>query len=85
MDKIQAIAARCSKFSGWNLTVKLGRMGGQPVLEFFDPADASSQSRLIVCIGIGRSLTEVYGRMRHWGIDLEEQLVMRDTLLAEIA
>lgn len=89
---IQDIAARCSKFSGWNLTVKLCAPSTgyhshrfQPMLEFFDPDDSSGQSRMVIGISPYNTLTEVYGRMRHWAIDLEEQRVMRDTLLAEIA
>ena len=79
---IQDIAARCSKFSGWNLTFRLGKIGSLPALEFFDPNDNSGQSRLVVGIDAHGLLSEVYGRLRHWGIDMEEQRVMRDALLS---
>jgi hypothetical protein len=86
------IAARCSKFSGWNLKVILDgpavnekHVGNHPVIEFFDPEDRTGQSRLMLHIDRHGLLGEIYGRTAHWGITLEERQVLRDALLAAAA
>jgi hypothetical protein len=85
---IADITARCSKFSGWNLKAVLSgpatnvKHVGNPALEFFDPEDRTGQSRLMLHIDRHGLLGEVYGRMAHWGITLEERQVLQEALLA---
>lgn len=78
------IAARCSKFSGFNLQVKV-EAGAVKTVTFFDPEDTTlgSQSRLVLYAGIGGlSIRESYGRMSHWAITPEEQQVILQELKA---
>ena len=80
---VQDICNRCSKFSGWHLTVTVA----EGVIRFEDPNDTSGHSWLHLYADphLSFGLIEAYGRMRHWGITLEEQMVMRSVLNAEIA
>jgi len=75
---IEDIVARCSKFSGWNLTYVVE--GSK--LSIWDPKDMG-KSRLTVCLMWwegSQVLHEVYGRLRHWAISPEEQMVMVELL-----
>jgi hypothetical protein len=73
---LQDICDRCSRFAGWKLTVRV--KDGQ--IEFSDP-DQTGQSWLFVRLSpSGFSLVEVYGRMKHWAITVEEQAVMKAVL-----
>jgi hypothetical protein len=68
------IVARCSKFSGYNLTWKVEDKGHGKVLIIEDPAHAGP-STLALSLTPGY-LYEVYGRLRHWAITADEQKVM---------
>jgi len=70
---IDSILKRCSKYSGWNLIVTTDVHGN---LWFKDPG-AGGESWLILSLR-GNFLYEVYGRMSHWGISLEEKLAIVD-------
>ena len=75
------IAARCSKFSDFNLRVEVENADVKKVV-FFDPRDTSigSQSRLVLYAGpCGLGIREAYGRMHHWAITPEEeQVILRE-------
>jgi len=71
------IAARCSKFSGWDLQWEIE--GG--AVHFWDPKD-SGKSRLSVSLLFPDSpiLHDRYGRLWHWAITREEQEVIARAL-----
>ena len=73
---IDDIVARCSKFSGWKLEY---RVEAGPVIRIFQDGtpDATCSFGLISGTSL---LSEVYGRLSHWGIDLEEQVVIAQLL-----
>jgi hypothetical protein len=75
---IHDICRRCSKFSGWNLEVKLENGS----LVFDDPLHGGP-SRLILRLHPYGGLRETYGRMWHWGITQEEKAVMEAALKSE--
>ena len=73
---LEQITQRCSGFSGFNLQAIVSR--GQ--IEFVDPNDNSTghQSRLVLGTERpGGRLYEIYGRMHHWGMSLEEKLILK--------
>ena len=77
---VQDICNRCCKFSGWHLTVTVTEM-----IRFADPNDTDGQSWLHLYADphLSFGLIEAEGRMQHWGITLEEQIVMRAALDAK--
>lgn len=82
-NEIAALAAKYAKYSGWKLTAGLRNSRGTWVLDFKDPDDATSQSWLVLALGpMGLGLREVYGRMWHWNVSLEDMDVMKRALLA---
>lgn len=75
------IVSRCSKFSGWSLTWEIEDGAEDGALHIFDPKD-SGKSRLTVSLVFPDRalLRERYGRLRHWAITREEELVMAKAL-----
>lgn len=78
---VQDICNRCSKFSGWHLTVTVT----ERMIRFEDPNGTDGQSWLHLYAHpiLSWGLVEAYGRMSHWGITLQEQIVMRAALDAK--
>ena len=94
-ESIDAIVSRCSKFSGWNLVWVVDRLkDGRPTLDISDPTDETNarnswlslvanqeirdENGSLIAGAIG--LHELYGRMRHWGIDLTERIAIEQYL-----
>jgi len=79
-SKLEAIRVRVAAFSGWNLVVNVEC--GQ--VKFRDPDDVSigRQSWLFVALDKHGCLYEVYGRLRHWGVSLEDRMALREVLEA---
>lgn len=76
------VCARCSKFSGHNLTwsITTGRATGAKLLTIEDKADKSDnlKPRLTVMLALPDSsiLRAIYGRLQQWDVTVEEQTVM---------
>jgi hypothetical protein len=75
---MDALVARCSRYSGFNLEWS---MKGE-VLTIEDKAKGG-QSRLSVTPFLsGNALREVYGRLHHWAVTVEEQNLMLEAIKA---
>jgi hypothetical protein len=72
------IVARCSSFSGYNLGYEIVG-GSDPIIRIEDPAHVG-ESTCVFGLLTEHLLSEIYGRKRHWGIDLEEQIVIAQAL-----
>ena len=72
IQEVDAIVERCSRYSGWVLQWEIKGT----CLDIWDPKDYG-KSYLSVSLGVsGCGLYEVYGRLRHWAITVEEQSVL---------
>ena len=69
-EKVDQIVARCSSFSGYNLQWEVAN----GVLRIEDPQEGGN-STLTLSLTFG-DLREVYGRLRHWAVTVEEQNVL---------
>ena len=73
---IDEVVARCSKYSGFKLEWRIRKC----VLEIEEPGKPQSCLALKLYHPESDVLYEVYGRMRHWGISLEEKTVLAAAL-----
>jgi len=64
---VESITARCSRFSGWNLKWEVE----DGLLRMYDPSNYSRSSLILNKDGV-----EVHGRLRHWGVTLDELKVL---------
>jgi hypothetical protein len=78
---LQDVVDRCSRFSGYRLEYRFEESHGDRLLVIEDPS-VGPHSSLVVKIHPACDLVlyEVYGRLRHWGVTLDEEEVMRAAL-----
>jgi hypothetical protein len=80
---LQAIVARCSRFSGYRLESRFEQSRtGTWLLVIEDPAVVTRSTLVLARHLVPGLLREVYGRLRHWGITPKEEQVLLQALQA---
>jgi hypothetical protein len=83
---MDALVARCSRYSGWDLSWRLVSWTPESVcIRISDPKDPRSICVFGLFPGSEYSVREVYGRTRHWAISFQEQTMMVRFMRSEVA